>query len=228
MKPEIPYKSHHERDNEENLLKNFLNYENNKKLFKYRELYKYLNTLNSVELNEILLYIFETQCQSYFKEILNLYKNQYTSACCEMLLLGISLNYLKKCMQYLFENKNKNDNNILKLYSIAYTKTYFYYYVEINYNHFDKCNFNDINRLLIDKDENNKKIVYMRNIYIFRLYFKKFDNFEQFKNFEFSTRNIPIYQDIADNLRKEEKNDIDYIFKESFINLDTFNKYEYG
>ena len=193
MKPEVPDKNRHDRDNEETLLKNFLNIENNRELLKYRELYKYINTLNSSELNEILLYLFETQCQSYFKKILDMHKNQYTGECCQNLLLGISFNYLKKSMQFLFENKNKTDNNILKLYSIAYIKTYFYYYVEINYNHFDKCNFNDINQFLVDKDENNKNLIYMRNIYIFRLYFKKFDNFEQFKNFEFTARNIHLF-----------------------------------
>ena len=226
MKPKIPYKNNLDRDNIELLLKNFLNINKNKDLHKYWELFNYLNSIKSVQFNEILLYLFELQCQSYFKEILNMYNNEYTGACCEMLLLGLSLNYLKKCIQYLYENKNKSDNNILKLYSIAYIKTYLYYYVEINYNHFDKCNFNEINQILADKDDNNKYIIYMRNIYIFRLYFKKFDNFEQFKNFDFSIKNIPMYQDIADILRKEGSEAVDYIFKECFININNFEKYK--
>ena len=226
MKPEVRDRNNHDRDNEEVLLRNFLNIENNKNLYKYKELFKFINTLNSLQLNEILLYLFETQCQSYFKEILNQHKNQYTGVCCEALLLGLSLRYLKKCLQYLYENKNKNDNNILKIYSIAYIKTYSYYYVEVNYNHFDKCNFNEINKLLVDKDENNKYIINMRNIYIFRLYFQKFDNFKQFANFEFNTKNIPIYQDIAEILRKEANESCDYIFKESFINFKNIEKYK--
>ena len=226
MKPEIPDRNNRDRDNEDTLLRNFLNIENNRNLYKYKELYKFINTLNSVQLNEILLYLFEIQCQSYFKGILKLNNNEYTGVCCDMLLLGISLKYLKKCLQYLFENKNKNDNNILKIYSIAYIKTYTYYYVEINYSHFDKGNFNEINQLLVDKDENNKYIINMRNIYIFRVYFQKFDNFEQFKNFEFNTKNIPIYQEIADILRKEEGEGGEYIFKDSFINFKNIEKYK--
>ena len=215
-----------ERDNEENLLRNFLNIDNNRNLYKYKELYKFLNTINNTRFNEILLYIFELQCQSYFKGILKMHNNEYSGVCCEFLLLGLSIKYLKKCIQYIYENKNNNDNNILKIYSIAYIKTYLYYYVEINYHHFDKCNFSEINQILVDKDENNKYLIFMRNIYIFRLYFQKFNNFEQFKIFDFTTRNIPIYQDIADILRVEEKNVADYIFKDSFININTYEQYK--
>ena len=96
MKPEIPDRNNRDRDNEDTLLRNFLNIENNRNLYKYKELYKFINTLNSVQLNEILLYLFEIQCQSYFKGILKLNNNEYTGVCCDMLLLGISLKYLKK------------------------------------------------------------------------------------------------------------------------------------
>ena len=226
MTPGIPEIYNKERDSEENLLRNFLNIDNNKKLYKYKELYKFLNTINSVKFNEILLYIFELQCQSYFKGILKMHNNEYSGVCCELLLLGLSIKYLKKCLQYIYENKNNNDNNILKIYSIAYIKTYLYYYVEVNYHHFDKCNFSEINQILVDKDENNKFIIFMRNIYIFRLYFQKFDNFEKFKEFDFSAKNIPIYQDIADLLRAEDKNAVDYIFKDSFISMNNYEQYK--
>ena len=92
--------------------------------------------------------------------------------CCEELLLKISLEYLKKAIQYTYEHKNNNDNNLLKLYAVAFIKTYCYYYVEINYNHFDKVNFEEINKVLDDKDENNEKIRNIRNtinIYIWRI-----------------------------------------------------------
>ena len=77
MKPEIPDRNNRDRDNEDTLLRNFLNIENNRNLYKYKELYKFINTLNSVQLNEILLYLFEIQCQSYFKGILKLNNNEY-------------------------------------------------------------------------------------------------------------------------------------------------------
>jgi len=146
------------------------------------------------------------------------YKNEYSEKCCEDLLLKVSLEYLKKAIQYLYEHKNNNDNNLLKLYAIAYLKTYCYYYVEINFKHFDKCNFEKINELLNDKDENNKAIREMRNIYIWRIYYKKFENFDQFKSFEFHKKNIPIYKELEDKIILEEKKkNNNYIFKESFI-----------
>ena len=229
LKPEIYDKNDKERNNEENLVRNFLNIQDNAKLRNYKDLYNFFNSLKSIEFNELLLYFLENQCQSYFKDILKMFGNQYTEKCCEMLLLNTSFKYLTKCFQYLFEHNNDNDNNILKIYAIAYSKIYFYYYVEINYNHFDKCNFNEINRLLMDKNEKNQNLIKMRNIYIFRLYFKKFDNFEQFKTFDFNTKNIPIFKELEDTLKKEEKDNsnADYIFKDSFINISIFDKYKY-
>ena len=226
LKPEIFDKNDKERNNEDILLRNFLNIKDNRKLFKYKDLYKLFNSLNSPEFNELLLFFFENQCQSYFKNILNLYNNKFVENCCKALLLNTSLDYLKKSLQYIYEHKDNNDNNILKMYSIAYIKTYFYYYVEINYNHFDKCNYTDINLLLMDNNENIKYIINMRNIYIFRVYFKKFDNFEQFKNFPFDTRNMPLYKNLAETIKLEEKDNDNYIFKDSFLNLNNFDKYK--
>ena len=94
---------------------------------------------NSPELNEILLYFFEGQCQSYFSDILKKNNDLYSEGCCKEILLGFSLDYLKHAMQYLYEFKNNEDrNNVLKIYAIAYIKTYFYYYVHIHKNYFHK------------------------------------------------------------------------------------------
>ena len=190
LKPEVFDPSNKERNNEDMLVKNFLNLKDNAKLQNYRDLYSFFNTIKSIEFNELLLYFLENQCQSYFKQILKINENKFSEKCCEDILLNTSLKYLKKSLQYLYENKDKNDNNILKIYAIAYIKIYFYYFVEINYNHFDKCRFTDINNLLMDKNENLQYIINMRNIYIFRLYFKKFDNFEQFKKFDFESKEV--------------------------------------
>ena len=64
----------------------------------------------------------------------------------------------------------------------------------------------------------------MRNIYIWRLYFKKFENFEQFKNFEFPKKNIPIYKELSEILKKEEEGQKNYIFQNSFIS-EKYNAY---
>ena len=194
----------------------------NKKMEKYKNIINICNNIDSPEFNEILLFFFESQCQSYFLTILKKYKNKYTEACCEKLLLKVSLSYFKKAVQYLYENKNKKNNNFLKLYAIAYVKTYSYFYVEINFAHFDKCKWEEINRFLNDKDANNENIRNMRNIYIWRLFCKKFDNFEKFLTFE---RNIPILKEFEEKIKKE-NNNVKYIFKESFITPSIVQNYK--
>ena len=222
LKPKI-FKEETKCDKEE-IINGFLNLEGDKKLIKYKNLFSFFNSINSIEFNELLLYFFENQSQSYFSNILSLYNNQYTEECCKALLLNNSLIYLKKSIQYLYEHNDSN-NNILKFYSIGYIKIYFHYYVEVNYNHFDKCNFDQINKVLMDENEKNKLLINMRNIYIFRLYFQKFENFEQFNNFNFLSKNIPIYQNIFNVLKDEEKQCQNYIFKNSFINPKNFNEF---
>ena len=216
LRPEVFYEKNREKEPEDTLIKNFMNLDN-KKLVKYKKLLEIYNKIDSEEFNELLLYFFESQCQSYFEEILKNNKYKYTQKCCEELLLKVSLGYLKKAIKFLYENKNNNNENLLKLYAIAYIKSYCYYYVEINYSYFDLCNFDEINKILDDKDENNQLIRNMRNIYIWRLYFKKFENFDQFQNFEFSKKNMPIYKELAEIIQKEQEGQKNYIFQYSFI-----------
>ena len=118
---------------------------------------------------------------------------------------------------------NNPKNNLLKLYAIAYIKTYYNYYVEINYDHFDKYNFDQINILLNLKKEYNKYIRKIIIIYILRLYSKKFRNFEEFMNFNFDSRNFPIYKELSDELSKESYEEL--IFNESFITYKCLENY---
>ena len=282
MKPEI-FDDNNSTENKTVLINNFMNLQDNQKLFKYKNLINQYNSINSKEFNELLLFTFENQCQSYFMSILKNNNNQYTEKACQELLLDVSLEYLKKAIKYLYnyyindmndnndninntnneninntnanpninnDNANANNNNsinnngsdnnnnnlninmnniiikeknnLLKLYAIAYIKTYYYYYVEINYNHFDKCNFEQINNLFNIKNEYNKYIRNIINIYIWRLYSKKFENFEEFKNFNFTPKNIPIYKELSDELK--ETND-KCAFKENFIANKSFENF---
>ena len=213
LKPEICSADKESKENKETMLNNFMNLEN-KKLNKYKKLFEILNKINSPEFNEILLYFFEEQCQSYFLKILQNNENKYTEKCCKELILDLSLDYLKKAIEYLYSNKNKNDNNLLKFYAIGYMKIYIYFYVQIHYKEFDKCIFDDINKVLYAADEENELLIKMRNIYIWRVYCKHFQNFEQFKNNEF--KNLPNIQDFQ-NLILKDKENAKYIFKENFI-----------
>ena len=171
LRPEVYNKNNMLKKSTDVLLNNFMNLTENKKMTKYQNLIKIYNSIASEEFNEILLYFFEGQCQSYFSEILLKYKNEYTEKCCEELISKLSLNYLEKAINYL--NLHRNDDNLLKLYAIAYLKTFCYYYVEINYKNFDRCNFGEINKILFDKVEKNEEIRKYINIYIYGDYIIK-------------------------------------------------------
>ena len=227
IKPEVPSKKGKKSEEEvaKECLNNFMNLEIDK-LKKYHLLIDICKKTDSPEFNEILLYFFEGQCQSYFSAIIQKHKNKFDLKCCEELLLKLSLSYLKKAIQYLYEHKNNNDNNLLKLFAIAYIKTYCYYYVDINFKYKDNVNWNEINAVFNDKDENNKFIRNMRNIYFWRLYCKKFENFEQFQGFNFKDKDVGIYQELIDILEKE-KNGVKYIFKESLININKDKQEKY-
>ena len=183
------------------------------------------NKINSPEFNEILLYFFEGLCQSYFFSILKKYNNEYNERCCNELLLELSLNYLKRAIQYIYEHKENYDNNLLKLYAIAYIKSYSYFYVEIHKDNFDKINWEEINKILFDDNINNESISFLRHIYILRLYNKKFNDFNEFLNYDFKTKKLPIIDDISQKIRDESINE-GYVFNESFITSKIYQKYK--
>ena len=95
--------------------------------------------------------------------------------------------------------------------------------MDINYNHFDKFNFEQINALLSLKKDYNKYIRKIIIIYIWRLYSKKFSNFEEFMNFNFGSRSIPIYKELSDEVLKETNEEL--IFNESFITYKSLENY---
>jgi hypothetical protein len=144
--------------------------------------------------------------------------------------LKTSFEYFSKAIKYLNEiDLKQNDNQynkLMKLFAIAYLKTYIYYYVEINYYHFDDINFNNINSLFkegIIKDNLGKNT---KIIYIWKKYCKKFENFHIFENFDFSRKKIPLQKEIFHKINEEKKlYSSNYIFKESFIPINGYNLY---
>ena len=112
IKPEVPSKKGKKTEEEitKDCINNFMNL-NVDKLKKFRAVIDICKNINTPEFSEILLYFFEGQCQSYFSTILQKHKNKYDEKCCEALLLKVSLSYLKKSIQYLYEHKENNDNN---------------------------------------------------------------------------------------------------------------------
>ena len=225
LQPEsIKENSNSKKDTISNIISNFMDLE----CEKYKNVQNILNIcnkINSPEFNEILLYFFENLCQSYFFSILKKYNNEYNGKCCNELLLGLSLNYLKKSIQYLYEHKENYDNNLLKLYAIAFIKSYSYFYVEIHKDNFDKINWEEINKILFDDNINNEKIYFVRNVYILRLYNKKFNDFDSFLNYDFTSKKIPLIDDVGQKIRDESINE-GYVFNESFITSNINQNYK--
>ena len=227
LKPENYDPNNKKNQTKELLINNFMNF-SIKKLNKYNKIFEICKNIDSPEFNEILLYFFEEQCQSYFLNILKNNGNIYTEKTCSELLLDISFEYLKIAIENFYNQSKKNDNNLLKFYAIAYIKTYFHFYVYIQYKEFDKCNFEEINKLLY-KDEREQEnqlmtnIRNIRNIYIWRVYSKHFQSFEQLK-IHHHFKELPNIKEFNNYLSKDNKN-TKYIFKESFISPNYCQKY---
>ena len=60
-------------------------------------------------------------------------------------------------------------------------------------------------------------------IYILRIYFKKFENYDKFQNFNFKERNMGILHKV---IKEKDDNDVKYIFKDSFISKNNLNDYK--
>ena len=207
---------------------NFMNLEN-EKLIKYKKLFIIYNKINSDELDEIILYIFETQCQAYFLSLKKLYGNKYNKEASQSILLKTSLEYLNKAITHL-KNVGMNENNIYnkltKLLAIAYVKTYIHYYVGINYIYFDTVDFDKIKKYFLNGIDKNNKGINTFILYIWRKYCKKFENFDKFESFDFSKKSLPMQKEIFKKLDHEKLvNNTNYIFKESFIPLNNYKAY---
>ena len=111
MKPEI-FNENSLAVNKNALINNFMNLSDNQKLLKYKNLIDQYNDINSNEFNELLLFTFENQCQSYFSSILINNNNEYTMKTCKELLSNISFEYLKKAIKYIYNYNNNNNINV--------------------------------------------------------------------------------------------------------------------
>ena len=112
------------KNRKESLVNNFMNLDNNK-LKKFRKIIDIYNSINSREFDEILLYFFEGLCQSYFLSILNKNNSEYNVQCCFEMLLGLSLDYLKKAILYLCEYNNNTKITFLKYIQLLLLKVIF-------------------------------------------------------------------------------------------------------
>ena len=107
------------------------------------------------------------------------------------------------CIQ---KNQKDNDNlNLIKLYSIVYIKLYLYHmtYFLINNNHELHNSIQDIMQYISD-DITNQKFSKVIKIYILKLIYNfNNSNFEEFKNFEFEKRGISFFKEIKDFQKTE-------------------------
>ena len=203
-----PEKSTEENKNKEKLIENFIKLEKHIKLKKYEEIYDiYANHKYSKEIKEIILYKLENQCQTYFTSIINDNPNTYF----DIILKGLSYEYFKQSVEYLYSNDNQDNYHFIKeLYAIAYIKSYSYYFAKFIYNNFDKCDLTMINQLFSNKEDIDATIRKMIIIYILKIYFKRFPNYEVFKS---ESKKL----DFLEEIKSLEDDNFEYIFNESFI-----------
>ena len=207
------------KNKKEDLIENFIKLDTQKNLKKYKEIYDIYSThKNSKELKEIILYKLENQCQNYFNSIIN----ENTNSHFDEIMKGLSYEYFEQSVQYLYNNDNQDNYHFIKeLYAIAYIKTYSHYFNELINNNFDKCDLTMINNLFSIKEDIDISTRKMIIIYILKIYFKRFPNYEVFKNFNFKDKNL----DFLEEIKNIENDNSEYIFNESFIPINNKDIY---
>ena len=153
-------------------------------------LIKFLNKTNTICLDEILLSLFDANFTNYFE-----HKRGK-----ENLILNQSLDILKKCVNYIEEQKCKisENNRLAILYCISYIKYYCYHFGKIIYDEeYEELPKNEIYGFLNGKSSKFRKII---KIYILKILnliiignYKKFlelieENNLFFKDFDFSEK----------------------------------------
>ena len=172
--------------------------ENNTKYLKDEKskLFLRLNNRKNDFLEEILMNIFERKISKYF-ELIQI-KDEKTGKITNIpeIILDKSFSIFKETIKILDEitilNKEKNEDNknLLKLYSLVYVKQYLYHAVYyLIYNNED---INSIQEIVQSVNNiKNKAFSKVVKIYILKLIFNfKNRNYEGFKNYEFEKSGI--------------------------------------
>ena len=174
-----------------------------------------LNKTKNVFLEEVIMNIFERKIIKYFELIPQLDEEDLKSSFKTYfeqnkkgknktgIVFDKSLDIFKKTLKILdnisndnIKKNNKENMNLLKLFSIVYVKIYLNYLTNFIVNNFEEMeNIKEIIQFInnnISKKEFSKVI----KIYFLKLIFNlKNNNYEEFKNYEFDKYGINFYKD---------------------------------
>ena len=173
-----------------------------------------LNKGNNAFLDEVIMNIFERKIIKYF-ELIPEIKNKENQALFKTyfeqnkngnnktgIIFDKSFQIFQETIKILdsistsnINNKNKENTNLLKLYSIVYVKIYLNYLTTFIVNNFKEMkSIDDIMKSI--NDIKNKEFSKVIKIYILKLIFNLMNsNYEEFKNFKFDQNGISFYKE---------------------------------
>ena len=175
-------------------------------------MFKTLNNTKNAFLEEVIMNIFERKIIKYFeliptldeKQLKDSYKKYFEirkGKSKAWIIFDKSFTIFQDTIKILdsiskFKISNKENTNLLKLYSIVYVKIYLYYMTDFLIN-----NPEDMKNIrgIIDCINNisNKELSKVIKIYILKLIFNlKNNDFEEFKAYDFAKNGISFYKEI--------------------------------
>ena len=181
------------------------------------------NGENSVIIDEILLYLFESYVNSYFDSI-----KGNEELIIKETLFGLSLEYLNKSLIFIDTILKQKDNILYEhlgfLLSVAYSKCYLVRLVDIIMN--DKtliiAGNLEIRMKTIEGNDKNK-FRYVLKIFILKLIRTKFKDYDSFLKFDFSKIQIEFINNKEEfNFDEKIENTLDYMF----IPIDNIEKFD--
>ena len=207
------------------------------------------NEAGKIQLEQVLLNIFESFFIAYFNEIQNLdegilktYFQEYSESKSEyrknddLTMLNLSLDIFKNKILRLeniyfqkMTNKNNSEENkilyphISKLYSIAYIKIYLYKVVHIIIDKDKRLNEEILKAIRGDSQNDFRKII---KIYILKLinHIYSPDNFHNLQKYRFKNHNFTFFEEFEKQLNEHKNEILNYYFiptekKENFDEL---------
>ena len=195
-----------------------------------------LNNGNNAFLDEVIMNIFERKIMKYFelipeikkKENQALFKTYFEQNKNGNNKTGIifdkSFQIFQETLKILdsisvsnVNNKNKENTNLLKLYSIVYVKIYLNYLTTFIVNNFKEMKSVD-NIMKSINIIKNKELLKVIKIYILKLIFNLMNNnYEEFKNFKFEENGIGFYKEF-ESTKKTSDIMLTYFFLPSELN----------
>ena len=205
-----------------------------------------INKSNNDVLNEIILYIFENQFNSYFNSLTNLsgedlknhfnkfleYRTAHDKANESCLLLDLNLKLFEKCLNFLENlynnrienNEEKMDNELLsQFYCISYIKIYLFKC--IYYNHKFLQEFIDFDKIIkvIEGQTKNSNFRRIIKIYVFKVFFYLLNNdYQEFSKYHFPDHQIEFFKDFKDKFAEQIQAMLSYYL---LPRGDEYNKY---